>query len=342
MKFGKVAVPTVVIVLSLLLSSLVVSASSMVLKKGMESSAVKFLQKDLATLGYFDCETTGYFGEITEDAVKRFQKDNNLVQDGIAGSSTLATINHVLRPDNLLKEGMENLQVMDLQYNLRELGFFDVEPTGYYGEITVNAVKSFQAYYGLDVDGIAGNATFSVIDKLLDRQKETASRASRQKSDYLVSWWGDAENIFKIGMTAKVYDVETGLSFYVKRTYGTNHADVETLTANDTEIMKKIYDGSWSWARRAIIVTVGDRKIAASMNGMPHCGNDKYDEYVYLNSRSGGYGAGYNLDSIKGNGMDGHFCIHFLNSRTHATDRVDEDHQNAVQRAAQWAADNAY
>ena len=42
--------------------------------------------------------------------------------------------------------------------------------------------------------------------------------------------------------------------------------------------------------------------------------------------------------STLNNNFDGHFCIHFYNSRTHGTDRVDEDHQNAVARAmnATW------
>lgn len=342
MKFKKAAVLITLIVLVVFLNTLAVSASSRLLKEGMESDVVKFLQKDLKELGYFDCEVTGYFGEITVNAVKNFQRDNGLVQDGIVGASTFDNINRILRPDNLLKDGMENLQVLMLQSDLKDLGFFEVEPTGYYGDITIEAVKKFQAYYGLAVDGIAGNSTFSLVDKLIGRGQSSVSRAATQKSDYLVPWFDGGNDIFKVGMTAKVYDVETGLSFTVKRTYGTNHADVEALTAKDTEIMKKIYGGSWSWARRAIVVTVGGRKIAASMNGMPHAGLEKYEPNVYVNSRAGDFGAGNNYDSVKGNNMDGHFCIHFLKSRTHGTNRVDDDHQRAVQKAAQWAADSGY
>ncbi len=341
MKFRKIAILITLIVSVVFLNTLTVNALSL-LKEGMENEAVKFLQKDLKELGYFDCGVTGFFGEITVNAVKNFQRDNGLIQDGIAGTDTFNGINRVLRPDNLLKDGMENLQVFILQKDLKELGFFEVEPTGYYGDITVAAVKKFQAYYDLLVDGIAGNSTFALVDKLTGRGQSSVSRAATQKSDYLVPWFDGVDNIFKVGMTAKVYDIETGRSFTVKRTYGTNHADVETLTAKDTEIMKKIYGGSWSWARRAIIVTVAGRNIAASMNGMPHCGSDKYDANVYLKSRSGGYGAGSNLDAVKGNDMDGHFCIHFLKSRTHGTNTVDDDHQRAVQKAAQWAADSRY
>jgi len=75
--------------------------------------------------------------------------------------------------------------------------------------------------------------------------------------------------------------------------------------------MKKIYGGKWSWARRAIVVEVDGYRIAASMNGMPHGGQ-----------------------AISGNNFDGQFCIHFLNSRTHGSDRVDPDHQAAIKKAA--------
>ena len=42
--------------------------------------------------------------------------------------------------------------------------------------------------------------------------------------------------------------------------------------------------------------------------------------------------------AITNNNFDGHFCIHFYNSRTHGTNRVDEAHQNCVARAmsASW------
>ena len=37
---------------------------------------------------------------------------------------------------------------------------------------------------------------------------------------------------------------------------------------------------------------------------------------------------------ISGNNMNGHTCIHFLNSRTHGSDQVDAAHQSAIRAAA--------
>ena len=120
--------------------------------------------------------------------------------------------------------------------------------------------------------------------------------------------WNTVKTIFTRGSVAKVTHLDTGLTFYVYRHGGTNHADCEPLTAADTAVMKKIY-GSWNWRRESIIVESNGRKFAASMNGMPH----------------GQY-------TIRNKNFNGHFCIHFLNSRTHGTNRVDPQHQAALKR----------
>jgi hypothetical protein len=41
---------------------------------------------------------------------------------------------------------------------------------------------------------------------------------------------------------------------------------------------------------------------------------------------------------VSGNGFDGHFCIHFKNSKTHGTENIDPGHQSAVSSAsrASW------
>lgn len=149
----------------------------------------------------------------------------------------------------------------------------------------------------------------------------------------LLDWWEAADKLFEKNVPVTVTDVETGKSFVAVRTYGSNHADVETLTAQDTAIMLEIWGGEWNWQRRAITVEINERKLAASASGMPHAGLDSQPEGQWVDKRSGGFGTGTNLDKIKGNNMDGHFDIHFLNSRTHGTDKVDEMHQLKVQEA---------
>jgi hypothetical protein len=121
--------------------------------------------------------------------------------------------------------------------------------------------------------------------------------------------WDIANQILPKGTTFTVIDVETGLQFRVQRRAGNKHADVQPLTRKDTQIMKKIYNGRWSWDRRAIIALVDDQMIAASMHGMPH-------------------GAG----AIK-NGFPGHFCIHFWGSTTHRSSNMDLAHKLMILKA---------
>ena len=159
--------------------------------------------------------------------------------------------------------------------------------------------------------------------------------ASRGVAGYgeLLDWWTSASKIFSIGSTAKVIDIDTGKSFYVIRTYGHNHADVEAKSKEDTEIIKDIW-GGFNWDRRAVIVEIDGRRIAASMTAMPHAGVDSEPTGKIVSGRSGGFGTGENLDKIKGNGMNGHMDIHFLNSTRHKDGASDRDHQEMVKKAA--------
>ncbi|HOA81634.1 MAG TPA: hypothetical protein PKK61_11330, partial [Defluviitaleaceae bacterium] len=109
----------------------------------------------------------------------------------------------------------------------------------------------------------------------------------------------------------------------------------ETLTKEDTEIMKEIW-GGYSWERRAVVVEVDGHYIAGSMTAMPHAGLDSQPAVKVVNGRSGGYGRGQNLDAVKNNGMDGHVDIHFLNSRTHGTNTMQKIHQDKVKEAASY------
>lgn len=60
---------------------------------GMTGSDVTTLQTKLKTLGYFNCNVTGYFGSITKNSVIMFQKANGLYPDGIVGKNTYSALN---------------------------------------------------------------------------------------------------------------------------------------------------------------------------------------------------------------------------------------------------------
>jgi hypothetical protein len=123
--------------------------------------------------------------------------------------------------------------------------------------------------------------------------------------------WSEVNELLPRLAKFTVIDLETGLRFQGQRRAGSSHADVQPLTKSDSETMKKIYGGKWSWSRRAILVQSNGRSFAASMNGMPHGG-----------------------DGIPDNDFKGHFCIHFIGSTTHSKNNVDLGHQIMATKAS--------
>ncbi|HHY78057.1 MAG TPA: glycoside hydrolase [Clostridiales bacterium] len=78
------------------------------LRPGMTHPDITELQQKLDMLGYFDYHKyTDYYGDITEAAVRKFQEDNGLKVDGIAGSQTINYIETRIRQIQYIKEKEE-------------------------------------------------------------------------------------------------------------------------------------------------------------------------------------------------------------------------------------------
>jgi peptidoglycan hydrolase-like protein with peptidoglycan-binding domain len=140
------------------------------LGKGDEGMEVKELQERLRVAGFYFGNATGLFGPITEEAVKRFQTAYNLDADGIVGQATLAKLPpsgvgfgeeqaKVPTEKEMLSLGDRGEAVRVLQQHLIKAGYLKGEPTGYYGPVTGDAVKRFQASNYLQPTGIAGPTT---------------------------------------------------------------------------------------------------------------------------------------------------------------------------------------
>lgn len=68
-------------------------AKSFTFKKGISGDDVKKIQQRLAHYGYMSSSSdTGYYGDVTEKAVKAFQSRNGLTQDGAVGYKTMAKL----------------------------------------------------------------------------------------------------------------------------------------------------------------------------------------------------------------------------------------------------------
>lgn len=242
-----------------------------------------------------------------------------------------------------LRKGSSGTEVKIVQETLKELGYFTYpKATGYFGKITVSAVKKFQKANGLDPDGVIGSRTRkALLDKSNGQEASISTLSAKTASvvDYnkvgALDWFKKVQYVFDRGDVAEVMDVETGKTFYLKRTFGTNHADVEPLTREDTNIIKGIW-GGWTWTRRAVVVKVNGYILAGSLSAMPHAGRDSKPAVQYVSGRSGGYGYGKNLDAVKDNGVNGVMDLHFKNSRNHNTNKVKKAHQDMVNKAAEY------
>jgi N-acetylmuramoyl-L-alanine amidase len=70
-------------------------AESMLLQKEDSGESVVELQRKLIAMQYLHTNATGYYGELTEEAVRQLQRDFQLTADGIAGPKTLYRLQEI-------------------------------------------------------------------------------------------------------------------------------------------------------------------------------------------------------------------------------------------------------
>jgi len=205
-----------------------------------------------------------------------------------------------------LKKGNTGKNVKMVQKKLKELGYLNGSVDGIFGSDTEKAVKKFQKASNITANGVVGTKTYAALG-IEEPKNEYGVHGTALNMDW---WTSDIQKIFAKGVTAIITDVDTGISWKEKRFAGKNHADIQPCTKADTAKLKRVYGGGWSWKRRAVFVTINGVNYAASIHGMPHGGSNLH------------------------NNFPGHHCCHFLNSRTHGTNKVDKNHQKMVQKAA--------
>lgn len=77
--------------------SILSAQNAEIVREGMNGETVLLLQQNLKKIGYFPQEPTGFYGSITRDAVFRFQKENKLAADGVAGPATLSALDAAVK-----------------------------------------------------------------------------------------------------------------------------------------------------------------------------------------------------------------------------------------------------
>lgn len=130
-----------------------------------------------------DLTVDGTFGAATTAAVKRFQTYFGLTSDGVVGRTTWNKLYEVyndiankllspsLRPGEypgILRRGSSGTAVRELQFYLYLLSAYEssipaVGIDGSFGAATENAVRAYQRFAGLTVDGIVGRTTWESL-----------------------------------------------------------------------------------------------------------------------------------------------------------------------------------
>ena len=221
-----------------------------------------------------------------------------------------------------LKSGSSGLAVQNLVAELINQGYYKYSLTSKYTSSVENAVRAFQKAKGLEVDGIAGpktqHALFNTVEPgTADHTNLSMTLYPAEKIDWNT---GGIQELWPRGANVKVYDVYTGKVWWAHRWAGGSHIDAEPLTAADTKTLCEIYGvkkaseitSKTHWQRRPLLITIGTRTFAASLYGVPHNPDG---------------------NTIKDNNFDGQLCIHFTNSKTHESSKVDTEHQKAIEYA---------
>lgn len=160
-----------------------------VLREGSTGVGVSIVQFYLSTVNLFystvpAVDIDGVYGPATTAAVKAFQRQFNLTQDGIVGKKTWdklykiylelvvqlpgSTVSCPTYPGAPLRVGSFGRDVSTLQAWLSYIADYypsvpKVTSDGIFGQSTRSAVVAFQRTFGLNDDGIVGRATWNAL-----------------------------------------------------------------------------------------------------------------------------------------------------------------------------------
>ena len=128
------------------------------LKKNSGGTLVKKLQKRLRALGYFTGSIGGNFLDLTDAAVRAFQKDAGLKQNGVVTQAVWDRIFASSAPTGTrvsLAKGSKGPVVATLQRELQAVKCYSGEINGSYDDATVKAVRKWQKVRGYKITGKA-------------------------------------------------------------------------------------------------------------------------------------------------------------------------------------------
>ena len=224
----------------------------------------------------------------------------------------------------LYSSGSTGEMVVRIQLRLAELGYLDYKPTGAYRSLTVEAVKAFQQRCcdvgnPTGIDGVMGPETMKLLfannaprAKIADSVHMAIGPTAESLAVTGVTVdWSEVKTLLAIGMTYTVTDCNTGKSFALTYSGGEKHAEMELTSIGDLDTFMQVCGDEFNFYKRPIVVKIGDRLVAASMQCYPH-----------------------GSESVADNGMDGHICVFFFGSLSHVGNLPDLEHNANIYKAA--------
>lgn len=152
------------------------------LQLGSKGRHVALLKEALNELGFYSGAFDEEFDSRLVTALKNFQKQNGIRQDGVATPEVQQLIfegkpkNNKGKATNIkllppiegyeMKLNDKGEAVMELQQMLRQLGHYDGAYSMTFDTATQKAVKAFQKAHTLTVDGVVGKKTWTLLTAL--------------------------------------------------------------------------------------------------------------------------------------------------------------------------------
>jgi len=327
------------------------------LYNGCRGEEVRELQQALITLGFLNGTADGVYGNNTENAVRAFQKKNNLNVDGLAGEKTRdlaigkATgtgISHAehfptLAPAQTqapavtpapassgslfggdyttIRIGDKGPRVKALQQALITLGYLTGNADSVFGNQTLNAVIAFQSVNKLTADGLAGKKTLTALEKAFSSGKTAPAAPAAMPTP--------APAVTPAPSNPDINDrISAPSASSLQLLHWFN--DVKPSISNGQQLL--IYDPSsgLSWTLRVMSrgrhcdcepLTAKDTHTMVQAFGGVNTWNQKA---VYVKLPDGRWTIGSTHDTphdsstIKNNDFNGHLCVHFLRDMSEA------------------------
>lgn len=186
--------------------------------------------------------------------------------------------------------GTKGELVVRIQQRLKDLGYYAYKPTGSYQAVTRRAVLAYEAAAGAQQDG---RLTPQEQDELFSGSATRAPFAASvalsftaQSSYFTVTgelWdWSEVKRALMTGEAYTVTNCATGESCHLLFREGQNHAHMVPAVAPDGQMLTRWLGESNSYYKIAVVVDVGDRRVAASLQ------YDNTTAHVYFQGSTSG------------------------------------------------------